>query len=57
MELEYKIVYFSPAGTTRTVTEFIAATLRQRGCAVSMVDLSVGGQGHSAAAWPQRCCL
>jgi ferredoxin len=57
MELEHKIVYFSPAGTTRAVADFLATTLRQRGCQVSMVDLGAGGTQNPSADWPQRCCL
>lgn len=57
MDLEHKIVYFSPAGTTRAVAVFLAITLRQRGAKVSMVDLGAGGVEDPSADWPQHCCL
>lgn len=55
--MEHRVVYFSPAGTTRAVAEVIATILRQRGCAVSLVDLALPGQENCFDDWPERCCL
>lgn len=58
MAIAHRLVYFSPAGTTRQVAEAIGAFLRARGQAVSLLDLArVQNPAASFVSDSQPFCL
>lgn len=61
MNYEHRIVYLSPAGTTRRVAERIALRLEEQGRTAAIIDLASldepGRWDVCLADWPQHCCL
>lgn len=59
--LAHRIVYLSPAGTTRLVAETIVAQLQSLNQSFELIDLSSclreGRRNDWYASWPERCCL
>ncbi|MCW8859630.1 MAG: EFR1 family ferrodoxin [Deltaproteobacteria bacterium] len=59
--LPHRIVYLSPAGTTRLAAETIADQLKALNQTVELFDLSsliqAGSRAAVYAAWPATCCL